>query len=192
MIIDPKKVTILVDIDDTIENLLEAWVMWLNIKYGYCVKWQEVNDWDVTKFYPDLTREQVFEPLHTESFWYLVMPKNDAQIYLKKLFNEGFNIYLCTSTDYRNVRPKYEAIIKKYFPYIRWSKVIVTSNKQMLKADYLIDDGPHNLEGGSYKKILFSAPHNLKYKTEENGMVRCSDWESIYQLIHDDMEIDRD
>lgn len=181
----PKDITILVDIDDTIENLLQAWICWLNAQYDQHVNWWEVNDWDISKFYPGLTKAQVFEPLHQETFWYRVLPKYDATVYLRRLFDEGFDIYLCTSTDYRNVKPKYEAIIKTYFPYIHWSKVIVASNKQMIKADYLIDDGPHNLIGGSYKKILFSAPHNMDFDAEGNDMYRVTNWYSIYWLIHD-------
>jgi len=176
--------TILVDIDDVIENLCEAWIHWLNCEYLKNVNWEDVDDWDITKFYPDLTRGQVFAPLHQDVFWRCVKPKPDAIHYLKLLMDEGFDVYLCTTTDYRNVRPKFVSIIEAYFPYIPWSKVIVTSKKQMVKADFLVDDGPHNLEGGDYIKILFDAGHNRKYDEASNGMIRVKNWEQIYAYIH--------
>ena len=40
-------ITILIDIDDTIEDLLAAWCKWLNDLYGLNVKPDEVTDWDV-------------------------------------------------------------------------------------------------------------------------------------------------
>lgn len=178
-------ITILVDIDDTIEDLLKAWCEWLNKRYGLCVQPEEVTDWDVAKFFPTLTKEQVFEPLHIDHFWETVEPKKDAVKYVKKLIDDGFNIYLCTTTDYRNIKPKYEYVVMKHFPFISWRQVIVAGCKQMIKADILIDDGVHNQEGGDYNKILVSTPHNRGYDAEGNGMVRAEDWEFIYNTVID-------
>ena len=125
-------ITILIDIDDTIEDLLAAWCKWLNDLYGLNVKPDEVTDWDVAKFFPTLTKEQVFEPLHTDHFWKTVEPKDEAVKYVKQLIDDGFNVYLCTTTDYRNVKPKYEYIILKHFPFISWRQVIVAGRKQLM------------------------------------------------------------
>ena len=132
-------ITILIDIDDTIEDLLTAWCKWLNDLYGLNVKPDEVTDWDVARFFPTLTKEQVFEPLHTDHFWKTVEPKDEAVKYVKQLIDDGFNVYLCTTTDYRNVKPKYEYIILKHFPFISWRQVIVAGRKQMIKADFLME-----------------------------------------------------
>ena len=48
----------------------------------------------------------------------------------------------------------------------------------------LIDDGIHNLEGGAYKKILMTAPHNANYNAEANGMIRVRNWKEIEQVIN--------
>ena len=47
----------------------------------------------------------------------------------------------------------------------------------------LIDDGIHNLEGGNYRKILFTAPHNRFYDAEANGMTRVNTWEEVVEII---------
>lgn len=176
-------ITILIDIDDTIEDLLAAWCKWLNDLYGLNVKPDEITEWDMRKFFPNLTKKQVFEPLHNEEFWDLVKPKDGAVEYLKKLIDDGFKVYLCTSTDYRNVKVKFEKVIQKYFPYISWKQVIVASDKQMIRGDFMVDDGIHNLEGGIYRKILMNVPHNKSYNAEENGMFRANNWEQIYSYI---------
>lgn len=178
--------TILIDVDDVIADLLSAWLKALNKKYGTNVRNDEVTDWDVARFFPTLTREQVFEPIHSNEFWKTVEPKPDAMKYVKKLFDEGYEIYLCTSTDYRNIQAKYEYIIQRYFPYIEWNRVIVAYQKQMIRADYLIDDGVHNLENGNFIKILMSAPHNKNYDAESNGMIRANNWEEVYEIIKHD------
>lgn len=175
--------TILVDIDDTVISLLPAWCKWINNKYNLSVKPDEITDWDVAKFFPTLTRQQVFEPLHTNQFWETVEPIDGAIEHLQQLVEDGFKIYFCTATDYRNVQSKYENIIMKYFSFIPWSQVIVAKDKQMIDADFIIDDGVHNLENRDGIKILVSAPHNLNYDATENGMYRIDNWETIYKCI---------
>ena len=178
------KKTILIDIDDTIENLCGAWVDWLNREYGTSVDYTQITQWDISKFFPNLTKEQVYEPLHNPHLWEYVQPKDGAVEYVKKLIDDGYNVYLCTTTDYRNVKPKFESVIQKHFPYISWNQVIVIDKKQMVKADALIDDGVHNLAGGDYIKILVSAPHNMAFNAPENGMYRVNNWKEIYSLVH--------
>jgi 5'(3')-deoxyribonucleotidase len=55
----------------------------------------------------------------------------------------------------------------------------------------LIDDGIHNLEGGSYRKILFTAPHNRSYDAEANDMIRVHGWDDVVRII-DEWEAEKD
>ena len=59
----------------------------------------------------------------------------------------------------------------------------MTRRKQLIRGDVLIDDGIHNLEGGAYKKILFTAPHNRHYDAEAHGMTRVNNWEEAVRII---------
>ena len=61
--------------------------------------------------------------------------------------------------------------------------MIITGRKQMIRGDVLIDDGIHNLEGGEYRKILFTAPYNRDYNAEANGMIRVNTWEEAVRVI---------
>ena len=45
--------------DDTIENLLEAWLTYLNSKHGTTIFPQDVISWNVSDYFPQLTAEQV-------------------------------------------------------------------------------------------------------------------------------------
>ena len=73
-----KCLTILVDMDDTIEDLLSAWVSYLNTKHGTSIKKDDVTQWDISKSFPTLSREQVYEPLYLDSFWLSVEPIDGA------------------------------------------------------------------------------------------------------------------
>lgn len=58
-----KHLTILVDMDDTIESLASAWVDYLNARHGTTTKLTDITGWDISKAFPTLTNEQVYAPL---------------------------------------------------------------------------------------------------------------------------------
>lgn len=169
------------DADDTIENLSFAWVDWLNNKYGTNVKREELTDWDTAKFFPELTREQVFEPLSLDEFWDTVKPYSDAQEIISRLQEEGDEVYIVTSSNYKSFAAKAEKVILNNFS-VDWEHVIVTYNKQIIKADVLVDDGVHNLVGGDYFKILMDAPYN-QGNYEGLNIHRAYNFDDVYDFI---------
>lgn len=179
----PQDITILIDVDDVINNLCEAWCNWLDEKYKTGVKYTDIKEWDMQVAFPLLTAEEIYEPLFDEDFWHTVNPNIDAIKYVYQLMQDGYNIYLCTTTNYKNVKIKFE-FIQKYFTYITWNHVIVCSRKQIINADILIDDAPHNLVGGKYQKILMTQPHNENFDNEAYGIHRVNNWEECYDTIH--------
>lgn len=177
--------TILVDMDDTATWLLPIWVKYLNQKYNLNVNWRDIKEWDMALAFTTLTREQIYEPLATEEIWDKVTPRDGAVDNLTWLYDAGYEIYICTSTDYRNIKPKYEKVICKYFPFIDWRHMIIASNKQMINADFIIDDAPHNLIGGNQKhKILISMPHNEDFVDENNEIRKVANWKAARLEVH--------
>ena len=173
--------------DDTIENLCDAWVKWLNNKYGLAVKVEDINEWDMSKFFPSLTPDEIYEPLKNDEFWSTVQPKADAQKYIKRLQDDGYNVLICTASNYCTFKSKMENCLFKHFPFIKYDQVIVTPYKHMIKGDYLIDDGMHNFDKGAYKKILFTTPANRSINVCGTDIVRVKDWQEIYTIIVNDM-----
>lgn len=174
---------LLVDLDDTIENFCETWVNELNKKYGGNYTLQDVNNWEISNIYPEIPKEEKLELLHHEDFWMKVTPLEGAADYLRLLQEEGFNIFIVTSTDYRNIRYKVEHVLEKHFPFISKHNLITTYCKQLIRGDILVDDYVNNLVGGTYKKILFTAPHNRNTILQED-IIRVHDWRTCYKLIH--------
>lgn len=174
---------ILVDMDDTIENLGLAWVDYLNRKYDKNVNWYNIRKWDMQIPYPDLTEEQIYGALNDEELWDNVTAKEDASHYLKKLMDEGNKVYIVTASWYTTILPKMEKCLFKLFPFLTWSQVIVVLDKHMIKGDILIDDNPLNLVGGDYFGVLFTAPHNIEYDDSSTDIVRVDNWKSAYLII---------
>lgn len=76
--------TILVDMDDTIENLTDAWIAYLNDHYGTSAKKEDITSWDFAEAFPTLEKSQVFGALYDEALWERVKPLPGAVKYLKK------------------------------------------------------------------------------------------------------------
>ena len=161
---------ILTDADGVLEDLTQAWVELINEKYGTSVRYENVRDWDMCKSFPELTREQVYGTELDDELYDRMGPMEGAPECIKRLIDNG---------------QKVEKVIFRYFPYLTWKNIIVTSNKKLIKGDVLIDDGIHNLIGGEYKKILFTAPYNEDFDAAGNGMTRVSDWKDIEKVFEE-------
>ena len=175
--------TILVDMDDVLEQLVEGMLRYVNAKYGTAVSPEDIVEWNLAKAFPTLTREMVYSPEYDESFWQTVDPMPGADRILRRLLREGHEIYVVTATEYETLKQKMDDLLFRWFPYLDWSHVIITANKQMIRGDVLIDDGPHNLTGEGIRKILFDRPHNRSFDEKSVGAVRVKDWDEIYAEI---------
>ena len=176
--------TILVDMDDTIEQLLQAWVAGANETYGYNVAYEDITDWDVSRAFPGLTWEQTYAVPMRPGFWDTVSPVPGAAEALRRFMEAGHEVLIVTATPFESVPEKIGGFLFKHFPFLTWDQVIIAGKKQRIKGDVLIDDGVHNLLGGDYIKILMTAPHNRDFDAEANGMIRVHTWAEIEAVIN--------
>lgn len=179
-----KKLTILCDADDTIINLLPRWLAEINRMYGRTVRKEDVHDWDITKSYPGLTANEVLKPLYQEGFWNTVTPVKGSGYYLERLIKDGHNVWIVTASNLETSGAK-TARLLKLFPFLRQEQILFTQNKQAMPGDVLIDDGVHNLIGGSYHKILFHQPGNAAFREGKHGITRVYSWEEAYKRVKD-------
>jgi len=179
-----KTLTILVDMDDTIVELLPVWVKHLNLAHNFNILPDEITDWKIGRFFPSISQEQVFFPLYNDDFWKEVKPKLGAVEYLRQLIDDGHTIYIVTSSFCDTLSQKMKYAIYPHFPYLSWDNIIVTSNKQMIRGDILVDDGVHNHDGGAHFGILMDTPHNRYFDNEAQGIIRVQAWPEVYYIIN--------
>ena len=175
--------TILVDMDDVLEQLLKGICRYNAEHYGTTVQAEDITDWEIVKFYPGMTRAEVMACEMDDEFWQTVDPMPGADEALRKMIADGHEVFIVTATLYQTLRSKMDDLLFRCFPYITWDRVITTCHKDMIKGDVLIDDGPHNLTRGEYRKILFEAPHNRSFDESSIGAVRVKNWEEAYEEV---------
>ena len=182
-----KKLRILVDLDDVLNNLLECWVELLNCKYHLNAKAEDSKTWNVQGIYPTLTEEEVYRPIYEDEVWTMLSPRPDSVEALKEMIEDGHDVIIVTASVYQTLHLKMDWFFTT-FPFLSWENVIITKRKQLIKGDVLIDDGYHNLEGGDYFKILIDAPYNRSYDQEKKGMIRVKDLKEAYDRIKEQPE----
>ena len=102
---------ILCDADDTIENLCQIWVTYLNRMYGTTVHSSEIVDWNVSLFFPSLTKEQVYDPIFNKNFWKEINPIDGCYKVLEEI-NKRDELYIIKLVIQR---------LKEYLKCIRFS-----------------------------------------------------------------------
>ncbi len=177
-----KKLIILCDADDTIEELSFHWIEELNRKHHKTVKKEDIKTWDMLSAYPDLTEEEVFAPIHRKEFWDQITPIENSGYYLQKLLEDGHDLYIVTATNYKTSDAKVAKLLE-LFPFLKDKNIIVSHNKQLIQGDVLIDDGVHNLLNGNYAKLLFHQPNNAAFDEKSYDITRVFSWEEIYETI---------
>jgi 5'(3')-deoxyribonucleotidase len=168
------------DFDGTINNMLETWIDWLNQRHGTTVKIEDVVEWELTKVFPTVSKKDLFAPLSDPDYWSAVTFKPNAVKVIKKLIDEGHEIYIVTSSHYRTLPPKIDKCLLAYLPFIKKENIIITYNKALINCDVLLDDAEHNLINFKGIKVLFDAPYNKKSTVAD---FRITSWEDFYELV---------
>lgn len=177
-----KPLTVLIDMDDVLENFIETLISSLNSEHNLCVDVDEVRGWDFWGLFPTLDLSECFKPVYRRQFWRELKPLPDAIESVKSLINGGDNVYVVTAGHPETLRNRL-LFLSKHFPFISDKNVIVTKKKQLIKGDVLIDDNYNNLIGGDYNKILMTAYHNRDYEAPKD-MVRCDGWKEVIEAIN--------
>lgn len=177
-----RKLTVLIDMDDTMENLCEVWVNQLSALFNLNVTIDDIHEWDLTKVFPTLNTQEIFWPLRTKALWSQVKPLPGAVKTIEMLKRDGHRVVVVSAAGAEQTPVKLNNCLFKYFPF-SMDDVIICSQKDLIYGDVLIDDGPHNLQRFRGLRVLFPAAHNRGFNAKTIGATRVKDWDSVYAYI---------
>lgn len=168
------RLRILFDADDVAETLLEGWVKTLNERYGTTTSVEDVTDWDVSKAFPTLTKQQIYGVLQEDEVWAKLTPMPGAQEYLKRLHDEGHELYMVTATDYRTCRVKIERILE-LFPFLDANHIIIAHNN-------LSDNIP------AVMTVLRYIYDNIMYAelNTKSDYCQCCGWDKEIEIVQNE------
>ncbi|EOB8197171.1 TPA: 5'(3')-deoxyribonucleotidase [Staphylococcus aureus] len=104
---------------------------------------------------------------------------------LKHVIPEHYDVYIATAamdvpTSFSD---KYEWLLE-FFPFLDPQHFVFCGRKNIVKADYLIDDNPRQLEIFTGTPIMFTAVHNIN----DDRFERVNSWKDVEQYFLDNIE----
>lgn len=174
-----KKYTLLIDQDDVLAEYIKGVTKAYNEKYDTNISADECVSWDLYQVFG----KEVDTVMHEPELFRRLEPVKDALEVFERLYkSEQFEMYIVTAANSTCVPAKVEWI-KEHLPFFPIDHVIICHKKYMVKGDFLLDDGMHNIEGFTQSggtPIIFERPHNAK---RGEGFLRVKGWLEFEKLI---------
>ena len=177
---------ILIDMDGVLSDFDGEFLKRWRERYPdkFYVPMEERTTFYVKQQYPDELKPLVSEIVLEPGFFRDMMPIAGGKEALDEMRELGHEVFICTSplSAYKNcVLEKFEWVDRVLGP--QWVKrIIITKDKTLVKADYIIDDKPE-ITGvertPSWEHILYDRPYN---READKKRLTWSNWKSVLGL----------
>jgi 5'(3')-deoxyribonucleotidase len=170
---------IAIDMDEVLADTLAEHLARYNRDHGEAITKADLEGkwlWDIVS----IDRHERLEGyLRSEDFFEDLPVMEDSQRVLAVMALR-YEIYIATSAmEFPNsFGPKYRWL-RRHFPFLEPRHFVFCGDKSILKADYLIDDQPRQLEAFAGTGILFTAPHNMGV----SGFQRVDSWADVERMF---------
>lgn len=167
-----------IDLDCTLNNLLDVWLEHYNKDYNDNITM--MPNWNLENYVKPECGKKIFNYLHEPNFFYDLNIQKDAAEVIEYLYSI-YDLYIVTaySSDVCVDKTKW---IKKYLPFFDVEKIIFCNNKGLLNLDYLIDDGPHNIEAFKQTGIIYDYTYN-QHLSPEKYPNRVYNWKDVKKFF---------
>ena len=175
-----------IDLDNVVVNTTETVLNYLAERGAPRLTLNDMKVYWIEKNFPPEYSLLVAEAFESRRMWKNIQLIEGAKRYIKKLYDDGDEIYFVTSSLPENLDKKIKHLTRNldFLPedYIV-NHTINIRKKQLLKLDILVDDCYDNLSGDKeYTSILFCYPWNNDI-TREEDMWSASTWGEVYDCI---------
>lgn len=157
------RVRVILDSDDVITSCLRGVVKAYNEKNGTSFKPANCNVWDLTTVF-QCSVSDLFEVFKTPGFFENLEPKKGAIGAIRELIKSTrYDLYIVSATT--NYEQEYEEKLnwlRKWLPEFNLKRFIACEDKEIIRADVIIDDKVENLDKCApfMQCILMDSPTN--------------------------------
>ena len=152
---------ICVDMDEVMADTLAERLRRYNQAFDEDITTEDLAGKGLSESAPLDRQQQIRAFLDAEDFLEDLPLMPDAQRVLRSL-SARFEIFIATQAMAvpNSLGPKYRWL-QRHFPFVPPAHYVFCGDKSILRADFLIDDQPRNLQRFAGQGLLYSAPHNL-------------------------------
>lgn len=177
-----KKKIIAVDMDDTLVWLMKAMMEDHNKKFPLAaLKYEDIVAFDESNFHPDYNKYDYFDEPGT--FFNLEIMDEHVVSEMKAL-SEDYDVLIVTSAFPKAVPDKWRWV-EEHLPFIPYKNFIVTSRKDLVQADLLIDDAIHNVKDWIATGRPAIAPYHHWNEELEHvpGVTMIYGWHGVKNIV---------
>lgn len=176
------KPVIIIDMDDTIAETTSTWQARLKEKYGVDPV-KEITEYNMKKFYPTLTDDQVYGIIREPDFFRILPPIEGAQEAIQDFISRGWDVRLGTVL-HPDTKHGYVAKlewVEEYLPDLAGKTIVFGGHdKTLIWGNILVDDHPKHIEGFRGEiPIIFDRPWNRELEKR----LRATNWKEAHQYI---------
>lgn len=166
---------ICVDMDEVMADTLSEHLRRYNQEFDESITPDDLTGkglWEVTPF----DRQQQLRAFLDAEDFFEDLPLMPGSRDVLRALTARFEIFIATQAMSvpNSLGPKYRWL-QRHFPFIPPTNYVFCGNKTILRADYLIDDLPRNLQRFEGHGLLYTAPHNKNV----TGFTRVDNWQQV-------------
>ena len=175
---------ICVDMDEVMADAVAEHLLRYNREFNVSLTKEDLRGKRFWQVVPASHHEILDELLRAEDFFADLDVMPDAPRVLAEL-QRHYEIFIASAAMEvpSSFNAKY-AWLERYFPFIPHTHIVFCGDKSILRADYLIDDNPRQLQLFAGTGILYDAPHNVAIE----GYTRVRNWLEIETLFLDEKQ----
>jgi 5'(3')-deoxyribonucleotidase len=173
----PKRIC--VDMDEVMADAIAEHLARYNREFQQNLTKEDLRGKRFWQIVPESHHEPLDELLRAADFFEDLDVMPDAPRVLAAL-QDRYEVFIASAAMEvpSSFNPKYRWL-QRHFPFIPHTHIVFCGDKSILRADYLIDDNPRQLERFIGAGILYDAPHNVAV----TAYTRVHNWLEIESLF---------
>ena len=174
---------IAIDFDETLFPTLEKVLEIYNKRTNANLTLSHITTYNLYDCLDHKIADTLIELFCEKEIYDNLKPYEGAIEAVKLLVERGYEIYIATATNVKNMEWK-EQLLQEYFPFVPKDNLIRIHNKSLLNVDMLIEDSMRNLTRTFADRVCFDQPWNRdKEKDYVYSISRIYHWNEIIKII---------
>lgn len=168
------------DMDGPIADLHTEWYRRYNRDYNDDLSLDRVVTWDLHNYVKPECGKKIYDYLRDPDLYANVKPVEGALEHMKWLRENGHEVIVVTAGVSGNLDQKLDWLKNNGFSAAgerSMGGVIFAYDKKYIRAQMLIDDGPHNIQAFGGTGVVWDAPYNKGV-----GRYRIHNWNEFGAL----------
>lgn len=175
---------IALDFDETLFPTLERVIEIYNKRHNSNLEFTQVTTYNLYDSFSTSIADELIELFTDKDVYNNLQPYKGAIRAVKSLVEQGYEIYVATASDVKNIEWK-EELLQKHFPFIPKNNLIRIYNKSLLNVDVLVDDNIDNLKSTFADRVCFNQNWNQNSEADyAYSICRIHHWGEINNIIN--------